>query len=707
MRCYAPAEEFMRRLSLIVPIAAALLSAGCEDDNGAPTINAIDAQRALVGSELTLTLSASDPDGDALSFSFSSDLESISNRASLSPSADGSSASFHFTPLVGDVGDHGFDFVVSDGEATAGVHMNIEIGASGEGSAPSFVQPLGTGITLDVLQSTCLEVPVLVQDPDTPGVTLGQEEPLIAGAELQQASELTGTWSFCPSPDQIEADDRYQLTLSADDFDNPKTLKPYLIVLRTPNKPDCPGDAPVVTHTPENVSSVNDLTIVAEVSDDQGIKYEPLLYYSATPPGDPPDVTQMTQLTMLLLDGDMRSGSWGADVPNPVANQSPGSTAQLYYVIVAQDNDDADGNCDHLTQTPVSGAYNITVDNPGGSGGLGLCDDCTADAQCGVAGDLCVFLGGDHHCFTACVDSNQCPSGYYCSFSELSSIDNALGRQCIPNDYMCDGGGGGCVDDGFEENDTRTVASGNATLMPGTHPGLKSCPDGNGDDEDYYRLDVSSDAIVALSISGGSTTDLDLALYDSTGTLVDKSDSLSSNESLSQCLTPGIYYARVYGWGSAENSYTLTYGQTPSNCGFSNCSDDGNEDDDNAQLARLVDLNNGVYQSTTNAICGWDDDWFEVQMFNGETLYSTLTFQQNNNAEDLDIYVYRNGTNLTGCDEQTPQNCDPNNGQSVSSDESLQWPISQSDTYYVVVHGWNGAENLYDICIGLGPNDCP
>jgi len=404
----------------------------------------------------------------------------------------------------------------------------------------------------------------------------------------------------------------------------------------------------------------------------------------------------------------MMSGTWAVDVPNPVANESPGSSAQLYYVIVVEDNDDAEGKCDHLTQAPETGSFTITVTNPGGSGGLGLCDSCTADVQCGGPGDNCVFLGGGYHCFQGCQNSSECPTDTYCSFAAFTSVDGAEARQCIPNDYQCDGGGGPptCSDDSFEENDSLTEAMSKPALSTGTHSSLKSCPATSGDDEDWYKIDVSSDAQVSLSISGGSATDLDLALYDSNGTLVDKSDSLSSNESLSTCLTPGAYYARVYAYGSGENTYSLTYNQTASNCG-SSCQDDGEEDDDNAGQARFVDLNNAPYISQTNAICAWDDDWYEVMMFSGETLYATLTFLQSNGMEDLDVYIYQGSTNLTGCSEQTPWTCDPQNGQSGSSDETLTWPITQTDTYHVVVHGWSGSENLYDICIGLAPNDCP
>ncbi len=693
------------RLSAVLLLPTVVL--GCSE-NTAPALDPIGDRQAFANTELALALHATDEDDDELTFSFASELPNISARADME-NLGGGRALFRWTPLTADIGMPAFDFAVSDGEDTTRETIVITVSPSdGESMAPVFIQPLGTGTTLDLQVQSCLEVPIVVEDPDTPGVTIGLAEPFIEGATLTQHDETTATWSFCPSAEQIEADDRYNLTLTADDGDTPSTLKDYLIVLRSGTKTDCPGQPPVVSHTPEDVSSVTDLTIAAEVSDDQGIKYEPLFYYSDSPPGEPPNVTEMTQLTMVQIDGTMQSGTWAADVPNPVANANPGSTGQLYYVIVVEDNDDAEGNCDHLTQAPETGSYTITVTNPGGSGGLGLCDSCTADVQCGGPGDNCVFLDGGYHCFLGCQSSSECPSGTYCSFADFTSVDNAQARQCVPNDYKCDGGTTPptCSDDSFEENDSLTEASGQTALSTGTHSNLKSCPAGSGDDEDWYRLDVSGDAQVDLAVSGGSATDLDLALYDGNHTLIDKSDSLSSTESLSICLTTGTYYARVYAYGSAENSYSLTYGQTSTSCG-GGCQDDGEEDDDNASQARFADLNNPPYTSTTNAICAEDDDWYEVYLFSGETLYSTLTFLQTNGMEDLDLYIYQGSTNLTGCDEQNPWVCDSQNGQSGTSDETLTWAITQTDTYYVVVHGWQGSENLYDICIGLAPTDCP
>ena len=468
----------------------------------------------------------------------------------------------------------------------------------------------------------------------------------------------------------------------------------------------------MVTHKAEDVSSVVDLTITADVSDDKGMKYEPLFYFSSDDPGDPPDLAEMTQVSMTLLDGDVKTGTWGADVPNPVASQGAGASSQLYYVIVAQDNDDEMGACDHVTQLPEKGAFAITVTNPGGSGGLGLCETCTADAQCGSDGDNCLLLDGAHHCFSACEFNSDCPTDYYCSFSQFESIDGVSARQCIPDDYECSSGGGTpgtCNDDTYEDNDTLAEASSQPLLSPGPYADLVSCPlPNNGADEDWYRIDVSSDATVIVTLSGGSATDLDLAIKDASGTVIDKSDSLSSDEEVEACLTPGIYYIHVSVWGSDENSYSLDYSQTPSTCGGGSCADDENEDDDELSEARDAQFTSAKYTATTQAICSMDEDWYAVDMFSGETLYATLEFLQSSPDEDLDIWLFDdNGVDLTGCNEANPFDCDSTNGQSGTSDETFQWPISDSGTYYVVVHGWEGSENLYDICISYLSGECP
>lgn len=137
------------------------------------------------------------------------------------------------------------------------------------------------------------------------------------------------------------------------------------------------------------------------------------------------------------------------------------------------------------------------------------------------------------------------------------------------------------------------------------------------------------------------------------------------------------------------------------------CSDDAHEDDDNASQARWVDLNLGTYEVSSNVMCSADDDWFEVYMYAGETLTVSLGFEQNSDAEDLDIILVKGGDALTPCNEQDPFGCDPSNGQSATANELLEWPVTESGTYHVVVRGWDGAQNDYDACIGYYSGACP
>ncbi|MBW2528061.1 MAG: hypothetical protein JRI23_28020 [Deltaproteobacteria bacterium] len=141
--------------------------------------------------------------------------------------------------------------------------------------------------------------------------------------------------------------------------------------------------------------------------------------------------------------------------------------------------------------------------------------------------------------------------------------------------------------------------------------------------------------------------------------------------------------------------------------GDGTCQDDPAEEDDSSAQARDVDLNGGVFRSSDDALCSGDEDWFGTQLYAGETVYVTLSFQQTSAAEDLDLRFYRGSQALTPCTEASPASCDPNNGQSGTPNEQLQWTIDADDRYHVVVHGWQGAQNRYDICIGLNPGDCP
>lgn len=220
----------------IVPLfsCAAAGWLACGPGGSAPELAPVGNQVVAVNQELLVLLAATDEDGDELTYSFDADVPDIHGRASIARLPVGS-GEFRWTPLAADVGVWTFDFTVSDGhhDTTVSAHIDVRP-AVGDSSAPSFLHPQGSGTTLDLGDTDCLELDVEVLDSDSTEVVLGQEEPLIEGATLVQTAGLAGLWRWCPSEPQIAGDDRYTVTLSADDGNNPKTLHPYLIVLQVP-----------------------------------------------------------------------------------------------------------------------------------------------------------------------------------------------------------------------------------------------------------------------------------------------------------------------------------------------------------------------------------------------------------------------------------------------------------------------------------------
>ncbi len=268
---------------LAVGIGLASVGACGSSDNAAPKFEAIPDQEVAVGTELRVALRASDSDGDPITFRYKTDI-SIKDRADIQAGGPGT-AIFSWVPIAADVGPHPVTFIADDGkdEGKRTITINVKSAIGGAGS-PIFRKPLGTGTTLDLSAKDCVDVPIEIEDSDSTQIQIGQEPPLIDGASLD-AGGLSGTWHWCPNDAQKDGGELYPLVLSAYDGDNAKVLKDYLIVLQKKAKPNCPGEPPVVSHTPSDQSTTLDLAIDADVTDDKGLKYAPLLYYSESDPG--------------------------------------------------------------------------------------------------------------------------------------------------------------------------------------------------------------------------------------------------------------------------------------------------------------------------------------------------------------------------------------------------------------------------------------
>jgi Bacterial pre-peptidase C-terminal domain len=470
-------------------------------------------------------------------------------------------------------------------------------------------------------------------------------------------------------------------------------------VLRGGSGTSCPGTAPVISHTPQNVSSILDLTLNAAITDDKGIKDAPLFYYSTTQPATPPDLSRMTLITTTPVSGDPKNGVYAAHVKNPVAQMAAGSRQTLYYVFVADDNDDTTGSCDHST---ISQVYTMTVTSTG-TASLPACAPCSSDAQCG-AGNECVRMGaaGASYCLEAC--SASCAAGYTCSTSQLPSVDGKMGLECVPDSGSCEMTTSSCADDTWEVNDTRSDASHNPVLAPDLYD-LVSCPSTTSAtraNDDWYKIVVPSDQRVDLELAGGPETDLDLHLYHSDGTVIAASTSFESDEEISTCLTAGTYYVKVNGFGSARNEYLLSYDSSAESCSAV-CTDDAHEADDSASQARATTYPN--FSSTGNTICPDNDDWYKVPLYTGEVLTVDLAFTQSTDAQDLDLHLYKNNVDLTPCDTSDVSTCTPEHGQGgVSNEHTTFTAPSGCDAgcdYYVVVRGYDHSSNTYGITIKI------
>ncbi len=696
-----------RRLLPLLTLVAA--GGGCAVGGGPPELRLepLAPEVGFVGSELTIRLDARDPEDDALRWRFETDVPEMCRsgrcRAGVQP-LEGGGAVFRWVPDAADVGTWHFRFHVTDGTTVAHRTTTVEVRSSiGYEGLPRFVQPLGTGTTLDLSRASCVELDVVVDDPDSPGVTIAEEGPRIEGATLTSHDEFTGTWRWCPTEAQLREGGHRRLVLSASDGSNPKTLKSYLIVLRRPPKPGCAAEPPVIDHAPADWGSAGDVRVTAHIRDDGGLKHEPLLYYAATRPGDSPDLGRMTQVTMIRTSGDNRSGVYEGRIPNPAGTLSAGAPSPLYYVIAASDGGDGSDGCEQVAQAPARGAFEIEVRVGSGDAarGAGACEPCSSDRACGGAEDACVRMGtrGDSFCLLGCASDADCSDGYACSPDAVESVDGARRRLCTPRAGTCDPAeAAGCADDAAEDNDTREDVAGREPLAAGAHADLVSCHVAGRDDEDWYPIRLTAEAQVRVSIAGGDATDLDLALYDAEGSLFEAAESLRSTEDLTACLAAGDYFLRVYSFGEGRNEYGLTWNRRAATCERSAvCEPDAGEPDDGADRARRVAPTSG-YLSEGNTICSGNDDWYAVSLEAGQTLVVDLAFIQTSADEDLDLhFLDSSGTDLTPCTEADPSTCSAFQGQSADSNEHYEHRVTAAGTYYVVVHGFAGAESSYDI----------
>ncbi len=731
----------MRLLALFTFVLA---SVGCTDPD-VFTLQPVPAQIATVGEELQLELEIVDLGGIVPRFTLSSptlpDLMSRPNPPRFTVFGN-RGAYLSWVPIVSDAGTHQFTITASGDNHS--VSQTFEMRVTSGNAAPVFLRPLGAGLTLDLSRENCFRFNVEIQDTDTVAGTIQLESPVVEGYRLIRTGDWSAEFEWCPSASQISDRTRYDLNLVADDADGHVTRKSFSLLLRDAIGDNCEGRAPRVEHTPPpGANRDTSVEFTARITDDKGIESEPIIYYreASAQPMDPRALETYSNSTMALRSGEAQDGLYTASVA--LTFLSP-SASRLEYFIEVTDNDDVTGNCDHRVTVPAEGVYDIVVSTEPITPTQNACERCTTDDEC-LSG-FCTILSGETgvclqtcgnelndpcadnprggccgdtlaSCFggraetqpcggpcgwsstqdqyscqpthpsdpsgnfpNRCLQGQTCPAGYTCSQTALTGTNGRVESACEPITGSC---ASLCEDDGYEPNDTVNQA---ALLNTSTTyiDALKICGNENASSFDYFNIFLDSPGNLNVrTVFSHDQGDLDLSVIDARDELVSLSFSTSDNEEINTCLTAGTYSINAFSFARlVEIDYTLDISFTPAEC----CDPDAFEPNDSIDTAPL--LFSGAVADLLR-VCQDDIDVYLIDLVAGDRLIVDLVFDQFDDSQDLDVFIHdMTNQRLTPC-------CDTSNGQSLTSDEHLEYSAIVSGRYAIVVEGYAGARNEY------------
>ena len=240
-----------------------------------------------------------------------------------------------------------------------------------------------------------------------------------------------------------------------------------------------------------------------------------------------------------------------------------------------------------------------------------------------------------------------------------------------------------CTDDVYEPNDTVNQAAllNNSTTYLDA---LKICGNENTSSFDYFNIFLDTPgSLTVQTLFSHDQGDLDLSVLDARDEIVSLSFSTTDNEEINTCLAAGTYSINAFSFSRlVEIEYSLDIRFTPAEC----CDPDALEPNDRIDTAPLV------FSGEINEllrICQDDVDVYLIDLGAGDRLIVDLVFDQFDDDQDLDVFIHdMSNQRLTPC-------CDTNNGQSLTSDEHLEYSAQTSGRYAIVVEGYAGARNEY------------
>ncbi len=203
------------------------------------------------------------------------------------------------------------------------------------------------------------------------------------------------------------------------------------------------------------------------------------------------------------------------------------------------------------------------------------------------------------------------------------------------------------TDDAYEENDTRTTAKDLGTLSGTTTLNNLVMADG----ADYYKFTITSAATSANSISMNflhSQGDLDLRLYNSTGTLLKRSEGTTNTETISLSgLAAGTYYVHAYGYRAVTNpNYSLTISAPGA------LTDDSYENNDTQATATNLGALTGV-ATVNNLVLADSADWFNFSTSATGTSSDFVRINFTNSQGNLTLELWSSTGTLLGTSNTT------------------------------------------------------
>ncbi|MBN2359435.1 MAG: PPC domain-containing protein [Deltaproteobacteria bacterium] len=239
------------------------------------------------------------------------------------------------------------------------------------------------------------------------------------------------------------------------------------------------------------------------------------------------------------------------------------------------------------------------------------------------------------------------------------------------------------ADDPLEQNDSFSAAR---LAVVGTVVGIVC----SGDD-DYYKIEVPEGGLLRATLTFNSGEgDLDLYLYSAAQSLVDSSETTSSTEFVDGYSDSATtFYVKVVGYlgDSARYSLTLSLEQSPFYAAGPPKGCPGDDGLANTYFLTLWQMRSG--EAIDGVICGTTMDWYGVALAAGDRVSADLYFAQV--VGDLDLYLLEpDGTIVL---QQA--------GEVDNEHLSYTVPSSAPGNYFVVVAGYQSAENWYQLAINV------